>query len=249
MIPGDNMNEYNITQLNPDTTFERHVFHRDQFAHYLRWTHALKLLKIGMKVLDFGSGSGNMAEVMYRNRYKGERYLGLEYRQRTVDNANEKFKDVNWIEFKQQDLTINFFEGNDWDMITCFEVIEHINKKNVEAFLKNLALHCNASTTVLLSTPVYNEKVGAAGNHIIDGVVQEFTFNELKNYLEKFFIVEKVFGTFASQRDYKDVMSEVDKIFFNQAKEYFDSNILSCLMAFKYPEQSRNCLWRLRVKP
>ena len=26
---------YNTTELDPDTTFERHVYHRDQFAHYL----------------------------------------------------------------------------------------------------------------------------------------------------------------------------------------------------------------------
>ena len=63
--------EYNITQLSPDVTFEKHVFHRDQFAHYLRWTHVLKRAKIGMNILDFGCGTGNLAEVLYRNRYKG----------------------------------------------------------------------------------------------------------------------------------------------------------------------------------
>jgi hypothetical protein len=34
--------KYNTTDLDPEATFERHVFHRDQFAHYLRWTHVLK---------------------------------------------------------------------------------------------------------------------------------------------------------------------------------------------------------------
>ena len=80
--------KYNLTQLNPETTFERHVFHRDQFAHYLRWTHVLKKAKIGQRILDYGSGSGNLAEVFYRNRFKCERYVGLEFRGKTVEEAN-----------------------------------------------------------------------------------------------------------------------------------------------------------------
>ena len=64
------MSNYNTTQLNPETTFERHVFHRDQFAHYLRWSHILKIAKIGMNILDVGCGSGNLLEVFYRNKRK-----------------------------------------------------------------------------------------------------------------------------------------------------------------------------------
>jgi tRNA A58 N-methylase Trm61 len=95
---------YNTTQLNPDTSFERHVYHRDQFAHYLRWTHILKLAKIGQKTLDFGSGSGSLAEVFYRNRFKQSKYFGLEYREKTVNEANKKFENVDWITFFQCDI-------------------------------------------------------------------------------------------------------------------------------------------------
>lgn len=48
------MKKYNTTDLDPTTSFERHVFHRDQFAHYLRWTHILKEAKIGETIVDFG---------------------------------------------------------------------------------------------------------------------------------------------------------------------------------------------------
>ncbi len=61
---------YNITQLHPDKCFERHIFHRDQFAHYLRWTHILKESNIGETIVDFGCGKGNLLEVLYRNRKK-----------------------------------------------------------------------------------------------------------------------------------------------------------------------------------
>jgi hypothetical protein len=67
--------KYNTTDLDPETTFERHVFHRDQFAHYLRWTHILKVAKIGEKIVDFGCGKGNLLEVLYRNRFKSGKEL------------------------------------------------------------------------------------------------------------------------------------------------------------------------------
>ena len=59
---------YNTTDLRPDQAFERHVFHRDQFAHYLRWTHILKEAKIGESIVDFGCGAANLLEVLYRNK-------------------------------------------------------------------------------------------------------------------------------------------------------------------------------------
>ena len=36
------MKNYNVTDLNPESTFERHVFHRDQFGHFFRRTYILK---------------------------------------------------------------------------------------------------------------------------------------------------------------------------------------------------------------
>ena len=36
--------DYNKTQLHPEQIFEKHIFHRDQFAHYLRWNYILKIV-------------------------------------------------------------------------------------------------------------------------------------------------------------------------------------------------------------
>ena len=57
-----NTKYYNTTDLNPESTFTKHVFHRDQFAHYLRWTHILKEARIGETICDFGCGNGNLLE-------------------------------------------------------------------------------------------------------------------------------------------------------------------------------------------
>ena len=244
------MNEYNKTQLNPDKAFERHVFHRDQFAHYLRWCHLLKNMKIGYNVLDFGCGiKGNAAEVLYRNKYKANNYLGLDIRD--LKNAEEKFKNVKWASFEQLDLVKSdmISIGNNWDIIISFEVIEHVGKQNAKTFLENIKKCMNKNTLLLLSTPNFDENVGAVKNHIINGIVGEFKFNELKDLLENYFEIIDVFGTFSSQKDYKNSLNDWQLKTFNKLKKYYDSNLVSNLMApIIKPEHARNCVWQLKLK-
>ena len=105
-----------------------------------------------------------------------------------------------------------------------------------------------------LSTPNFNENVGAAGNHTYDsgdgrGVdVQEFKHEELKSILLKYFNIVEYFGTFASERDYKPFMNEWQINMFNSLKEYYDANLVSNIMAPMFPAQSRNTLWVLKRK-
>lgn len=237
---------YNTTQLHPEMTFERHVFHRDQFAHYLRWTHVLNQATIGKKILDFGTGNGNIYEVFYRNRYSPKKFIGLDIRKQTIKKNEEKFPKAEW--YVEDLVKMKKHYGKDWDFITSFEVAEHVGKKNVGKFLDNIADHCNKNTTVLISTPCYDPEVGAADNHIYDGGPQELTYSEMEKLVSKRFKIEKVFGTFASQKDYKKLMDKHQKKLFDQMGEYYDSNLMSVIFAPLFPKQSRNCMWRLKLK-
>jgi hypothetical protein len=60
------------------------------------------------------------------------------------------------------------------------------------------------------------------------------------------FVVENVYGTFASIRDYEHKLSPERKRVFDELRAYYDSNFLSCIFAPIYPAESRNCLWELR---
>lgn len=250
--------KYNKTQLHPENCFERHVFHRDQVGHFLRWSYALRKLELGMRVLDFGCGSGNLAEVMYRNRYKGELYLGLDIRTQTIKSNQEKFKDVPWVKFEQADLVKPDFnlQKENWDLICCFEVAEHCGKQNVTQLLRNIKAQMSIETLLLISTPVYDEKVGAADNHTYDSgdgrgiAVHELTYVEFKNLLEAEFKIEQSWGVFASVKDYKHKLESYPGLpeIYQKLHGYFDSNILSNIMAPLFPEQSRNVMWECKLK-
>lgn len=247
--------KYNKTQLTPQNEFERHIYHRDQFAHYFRWTHVLKNAKIGQTILDFGCGSGEMLEVFYRNKYRPKRYLGLDIRSKTIDENNEKFAKLDFAEFRQADLCQDELDlGETFDIITCFEVIEHIGHDNADAFLDNMAYHCHDNTRIYLSTPNYDPQVGAAGNHMLkrsDGTTEigEWNHFELQDKLSEYFNIEKKYGTFASIKDYKEELTGWKKEAFEELKKYYDTNLLSNLMApMVSPENARNCLWVLSPK-
>lgn len=255
------MKNYNATQLNPETTFERHVFHRDQFAHYLRWTHVLKIAKIGMNILDVGCGSGNLYEVFYRNRYKPAEFHGVDIRKQTIDKNIQKFPQASWSamdpvnEQLPSPLLIDRLPAvSGWDIITCFEVMEHIGKNNGEKLLENVKSVMNDKTIFLMSTPCYDENVGAADNHTYDsgdgnGIQpQEYTYAEMKEMLEKHFEIVEHYGTFASQKDYRDKMTEEQKKMFDELNKYYDSNLVSVIFAPLFPEQSRNVIWKLKLK-
>ena len=244
---------YNTTQLTPQDAFERHIYHRDQFAHYLRWSHVLKNAKIGQTILDFGCGSGEILELFYRNKYRPKKYLGLEIREKQVEENNKKFGKLDFAEFKHVDLCQPELDlGQTFDIITCFEVMEHIGHKNADVFLDNIAYHCDENTTVYLSTPNYDPQVGAAENHMLgkDGTeVGEWDHFELQNKLSEFFTIEKKYGTFASIKDYKEDLTGWRKEAFEELRKYYDTNLLSNMMAPMIPaEHARNCLWVLKVR-
>ena len=156
---------------------------------------------------------------------------------------------INFIYGQSKDLSKNYA-----NRVCSFEVLEHVGKQNIDKFLQNFKSCGGGNTIYYLSTPNYDEEVGAAENHTYDSLdgrgkaVQEFSYQELKPILEKYFNIEKIYGTFASQKDYKPLMNEWQLNMFNVLKEYYDTNLLSNIMAPMFPEQSRNILYAIFSK-
>jgi len=96
----------------------------------------------------------------------------------------------------------------------------------------------------LLSTPCYNG--GAAGNH-----VNEMSYLTLKEALGHIgWYIEDEWGTFASQRDafpvLRSLYGEPVMKFIEDLTGFFDSNVISNIIAPMVPRVARNVMWVCR---
>lgn len=272
------------THLSIDTAEERILIHRDYISHCVRWSHVIKFLLQQHKykncrVLDIGCGvDAPLARMMLSNRIAPLEYIGLDYNHSSKFNlemfANTRFKPTTFgsVDFAADhnvwfdnaasgELCMNIKGDNGTDyfaipnLITCFEVLEHIEPEHVIRVLmrvkyimeKTKEFH-GYTPTFFMSTPNWNV-TDTADNHV----------NEMKNealgwLLEElgFAIVEQ-FGTFASKRDYAHLLhsrfgTEVFSVY-ERLNDYFDSNLAAILFAPLFPREARNCFWRLSIAP
>lgn len=247
---------YNTSDLRPDINFENHVFHRDQFAHYLRWSFVMNRIKNNETVVDFGCGEGNLLATLYHNRIVLKEYIGIDIRKRTMERVSEKYTNVPWAHFYIADIVKNTLNYSQFkaDKVCAFEILEHVGKQNAHAFLENFKACGNNNATYYLSTPNYDSKIGAAKNHTYDSgdgrgvAAQEFEHWELENILNQHFDIIEKFGTFASIKDYMPHMNNEQKKIFEALNKYYDTQVMAVIMAPMFPQYSRNTLWVLKRK-
>ena len=214
--------------------------HRDYGAHFFRWGFAGRYVTGTTDVLDVGCGPDvQMVNVLTMPRNQVPRsYTGIDLNKKPRQHPNRQWATIHW-EF-------NFIERwqelGQFDLVTNFEMIEHMHKVDGDRLLVALAGTLRSSGTLLLSTPVFNGK--AAANHL-----HEWTIPELTESIEKAGLkVVKRYGTFASQRDLNKVASSTDLEIVQRLRGYYSDEVLACFLAPLYPDASRNNLWVIQLK-
>ena len=110
------------------------------------------------------------------------------------DNTTFQPHLIDNVDFTKTDIIEDSF-----NVSVCLEVLEHVEPTKAIAILDKLADVVVQGGTCYFSTPCYDEKVGAAKNH-----VNEMTYEAFGALLEaKGFQIVDHYGTFASQKDYK----------------------------------------------
>lgn len=253
--------EIDNTMLSVDQAEERGFIHRDYIAHCLRWTHVAKYLQRSgtyqtVNLLDIGCGKEvPLAKLMYSSRMNPTTgvYVGVDYNKLAYPEMfhTNKFP----LHLLPQCIFPDNFEAvkklrekeigkelpNLYDVIVCFEVAEHVEPAQTLKLLKGIKEHLAPGGIAFMSTPCYDDSVGAAGNHVNE--MSHTAFGAMIEYAG--ISVDNVYGTFASIRDYKYGMSKEQDVVFNQLREYYDTNYLATIFAPLFPKHSRNCLWEL----
>jgi 2-polyprenyl-3-methyl-5-hydroxy-6-metoxy-1,4-benzoquinol methylase len=248
-VPQKMKDRINKTSLDIEKACERGIIHRDYLAHSLRWNYVLRFVRRGMRILDVGCGNGMLMEVLYRNKFKPDFFVGIDVSPSAIDKLLSRKTNftVRGIIGDIRTMELGRFEP--FDVITCFEVIEHFEPQYIEHVFKEMIQVLKPGGILLLSTPNFSTsrerpvRHADAANH-----VYEYDEEELQAYLEKYFVIEKKMGTFASQKDILPVMSTHEQWVFNRLKPWMDSHILSVIFASLHPSESRNILWICRPR-
>lgn len=231
---------FDQTFLDPDSG----VIHRDYLAHALRWGFSKRqfIQHDVSRVLDVGCGPDKpLFMILFGGIGGGDGGFPKEYTavdlnrvKPTRHQRSQVYSETNFFEAWKTILK----ERGPFDLITNFEVIEHMPvDKGLE--LLTIFRKCLApGGKVLLSTPVY-DGIARAKNHI-----HEYTIDELAQHFKKAKLeVIQRYGTFANVNAIKKVMTAEQRVVFDQLKTWYGNDIMSCLMAPLYPDASRNNYW------
>jgi 2-polyprenyl-3-methyl-5-hydroxy-6-metoxy-1,4-benzoquinol methylase/glycosyltransferase involved in cell wall biosynthesis len=190
------------------------------YEHIHRYAFASQFVK-GKKVLDLACGEGYGSHMLSK---EAEHVVGIDLDENAVKHARNKYLAQN-LEFIQGSiLEIPIYGKEEFDVIVCFEGIEHVEEH--EQLLSEVKRLLNKDGLFIVSSPnkkTYSDDPGVANTFH----KKELYFYEFKNLLRKYFadfifLGQKVYGTSNiwplspyKPSDYKEfVIQKSDKEFY-----------------------------------
>ena len=167
IIPKGEVLERIIPELVPKEMYEEHM-DRYRFAEdYVK----------GKTVLDVGCGVGY--GTYHLSKY-AKRIIGVDKSEEAIKYAKEHYKAENLSFIVGNCTHLPILDSESFDVIVSFEVIEHV--RNYIAYLSEVSRLLRKDGVFICSTPDKNRFAVKDPYHI-----KEFTFEEFKETLRKFF--------------------------------------------------------------
>lgn len=134
-------------------------------------------VRAGEKVLDAGCGTGYLLNFVMGEKRKG---TGLDLSGQAVKRARKLFPRHRFL---KGDLTALPFGGGEFDKVFCFNVIEHLKKKDQEKALEELERVLKRKGVLVAGTNIKNSFswrlfklfVGGDPSHLGEFSAREFT--------------------------------------------------------------------------
>lgn len=189
---------------------EGYAFYYEHISRYLFTSQFTN----GKRVLDMGCGVGYGVDIIATNGNPLS-ILGFDIDNETIEYAKAYYQKSTKIKFIKDDV-LNFsnIPKQTFDIVTCFEVIEHISEQ--EKVLNNIVNSLNESGILFISTP--NKYTYPDGNqfHKLELYPEEFTIflNSKFKYVtvlhQTFEFVEKISNN--QSREHKSVLASIDEV-------------------------------------
>lgn len=117
-----------------------------------------KLALPGMSLIDVGCGIGEFSVFLP----KQVDFIGVELSSKSVELANSLGRNVKQIDINNAPDDFN----NHFDMVTCFQVLEHI--VDVDVFITSLIKLCKPGGKIVIAVPNNDGFVGSAVNNMLN---------------------------------------------------------------------------------
>ena len=153
-----------------------------EHLHRYLWASGLARDK---RVLDLASGEGYGAEILSR---EAAFVCGVDADETAVRHASEKYRCPN-LQFLQGALTdVPIPEANNFDLVVCFEAIEHIREH--EELIREVKRLLKPGGIFIVSTP--NKEIYREGEPPNPFHVKELSFGEFDGLLSRSFSISTV---------------------------------------------------------
>ncbi|MDX9961026.1 MAG: class I SAM-dependent methyltransferase [Aliarcobacter sp.] len=157
-------------------------------------------------LLDIACGTGH-GTIRFNN--KGYKICGADYDINQIIENKKRLADKNDVIFQQEDIMNMSFDAFTFDAILSMETIEHVDPDKT---LKELKRVLKKDGYLILSTP-QNSTIGQCINpqHLY-----EYSLEEIKNIVSKYFKIEKVIGLKAGKIHFEDDPIGANTVIFAQ---------------------------------
>jgi ubiquinone/menaquinone biosynthesis C-methylase UbiE len=159
--------------------------------HKARYEFAAEYVKDKI-VLDISCGTGYGSKILYKRG--AAKVIGIDISSDSIDFAVANYK-TKGIDFEVGNILSIPYPENYYDVITCFETIEHINSQ--EKVLSELKRVLKPNGLLIISSP--NRKLTSPFKSIKDKPnnrfhIVEYTEEEFAELLGKYFEVLEIYG-------------------------------------------------------
>jgi SAM-dependent methyltransferase len=264
----NNQNESKNTRMDIARSFENFDIRKDEISHIGRYYKAIRTmlniqsnLKRPLRILDLGCGECYTMQLFYKSVILKKsdivsRYIGIDIDRPMVEKTKEKRSSMlNACNGKiiVQDLTVNpnlKVKDNYFDLILCFEMVEHIKPEFLEAILAEINRVLSKKGTLLLSTP---NRDGAGNNKFPKDHIYEYGCLELSSILKKHLTLNSKHGISVALKVVpkeiieanKEILDKIYGSFGEAGRNPFTSTIIAPLIP---PEYCNNVLYECSKK-
>lgn len=203
-------------------TIEQYCLHQ---IHKKAYFDVQKLIQNKI-VLDIGCNSGYGTYILSKTANK---IIGADVSKKAINFAvrNNSKKNIAYININGKHFP---FRKNSFDVVTSFQVIEHI--EHVDSFLIEIKRVLKPNGIVIFTTPNPNLRLKRGMKPWNSFHIKEYTSKELKILLNKYYSNVKIKGLFADKHIYNIEYKRVKKIkhsHYIYSKEYKNSSNLNKL--------------------